>query len=133
MVFGLAPICWGRLLRKTIVKSPKHQMSRVIEKIFVSYYTVAVSVGQFHLRGTEMFQNFMKWLTSAAEVMDLGFVQPVSCVGTYFPYSAMFLAKSLAPYLICVSIALGIWAFIHIEKTSGWKSWKKIWVFLNRK
>ena len=94
-------------------------------RIFISYYTVTASLGEFHVRGPALFHRFMSQFTKASDSVNQA-VLPVVCVslrsvateahlvdddeeedGGSF-YLAVFLFKVILPYLVILAVGVGL-------------------------
>ena len=84
----------------------KKSVSTVLWRIFISFYTVSSTVGEFHIRGTKMFQKYISYFTSIAHSLDVGFV-PIVCT-TSLSFFTMFILKAILPYFIVLSVGLGL-------------------------
>ena len=80
-------------------------VSTVLWRLFISYFTVCATVGEFHIRGTAVFQAFNAYFTAIADSVNF---MPVVCV-TSLEFFEVFVFKALAPYALVHMVGLGLW------------------------
>ena len=81
MVVAGAIVVYGVLLYNALHADGQESVASALWRIFISYYTVSSTMGEFFIRGTQMFQDFTETMTSWANALSFGFV-PVVCTKT---------------------------------------------------
>ena len=90
----------------------------VLWRIFISYFTVASTIGDFPVRGTKVFQAYTDFLTTLPKIVDYGFV-PVLCQ-TQDAFWFAFVAKAGLPFFIAAVVPWGIDGALWVCKRVGY-------------
>ena len=88
-------------------------MSSALWRIFISYYGLCATAGEFMARGTAMFVEYTRVFTQLASILDIGF-EPMTCRG--LPYLFLFVAKAAAPYVFIMLVAAGVPCYITCRR-----------------
>ncbi len=87
--------------------------SSALWRIFISYFGICASAGEFRARGSEMFSRWTAQFQLLAGILDIGF-EPVVCSDV--PYLMIFLAKAIAPYAMLVLVGIVLPFYLkHLE------------------
>ena len=95
---------WATLVHKSANRSEEKSksISTALWRIFISYYGLCATTGEFMAAGTPLFVDYTQSFTRLASVLDIGF-EPVTCSG--IPYLLVFVAKAAAPYAFILCVA----------------------------
>ena len=85
-------------------------------RIFISYYGIMATAGDFKARGSQLFSDFTVGISKLATIFDM-FFTPVMCAKV--PYLLVWIVKAVAPYAFIIMVGAGVPCYIK------WKRRKK--------
>ena len=110
-LFGAGLALYVFLVYNALHTSGEESDTSALTRILVSFLTVSAYVGEFKIRGTEMFQAFISVFVQLASALDIGFV-PVVCAKK-LTFGNIFFVKMVMPYVVIVFVGLGIFVVLR--------------------
>jgi len=91
-----------------------HQRLDAVVRIGMSLYIMNATIGDLHIRGTELFNAVRSYVFALAMPLDIGF-SPAVCHG-HFDYISVFIGTTVAPYATVALVALGLPYYLACHK-----------------